>query len=276
MKESLALFGSSQELVGIVTNPVSVSRERIACLLPNVGLAHRIGPHRLNVRIARKLATKGFVSLRFDLSGIGDSRGSTTGTNFLEQAIVDMRSAMDYLSGEMGIEKFVVFGICSGAANSYQLALADHRVIGVFMFDGFRYPSTQDRLADVFARLRQMTMANRASFFATKARSGLARLLGKSSARIDASIDVIMPPMAEFEHNIEKLLGRGVNVYCGYSASLAIQDRGFGQLSAFGKAPFLQRITYEFMPEVDHTATSLHSQSKLMEAVAKWVATLPS
>ncbi len=276
MKESLALFGRSQELVGVVTDPVSVGRERIACLLPNVGLAHRIGPHRLNVRIARKLATQGLVSLRFDLSGIGDSRGSTTGTNFLEQAIVDMRSAMDYLSSEMGIEKFVVFGICSGAANAYQLAIADHRVIGVFMFDGFRYPSTQHQLADVVARLRQMTFAQRAKFIAAKGKSTFTHLMGKSATSIDASIDVIMPPMPEFERNMERLLDNGASIFCGYSASLAIEDNGFGQLSAFGKAPFLQRITYEFMPEVDHTATPLHSQARLMEAVARWVATLPS
>jgi hypothetical protein len=46
----------------------------------NMGANHRIGPRRINVKLARVLAARGVSSLRFDLGGVGDSETPTSRT----------------------------------------------------------------------------------------------------------------------------------------------------------------------------------------------------
>jgi len=76
MREEAVLFGKTRSLVGIITDPHTVvnAHNHPAIVLLNAGVLHRVGPNRLYVKIARKLASAGFVVLRFDLSGIGDSK----------------------------------------------------------------------------------------------------------------------------------------------------------------------------------------------------------
>ena len=77
--EEPVLLGKSGSLAGIITDPPAHAREasRPAVILLNAGLVHRVGPGRLYVRLSRRLAAHGFVVVRFDLSGIGDSPFST-------------------------------------------------------------------------------------------------------------------------------------------------------------------------------------------------------
>ena len=76
MREQAVLFGKTRSLAGVVTDPPKSTedRKRPAIVLLNSGLVHKVGPNRLNVKLARMLATMGFPVLRFDLSGIGDSK----------------------------------------------------------------------------------------------------------------------------------------------------------------------------------------------------------
>ena len=76
MKEQVCQFGPGDNLLGILTTPdedKKVDGAPIAIIL-NAGIVHRIGPFRLHVDLARKLANLGFTTLRLDLSGLGDSQ----------------------------------------------------------------------------------------------------------------------------------------------------------------------------------------------------------
>ena len=68
-------FGPDEQLVGILTHPEAASSTAVTIL--NAGVLHRIGPHRLHVLLARRLAELGFHALRLDLGGIGDSVASS-------------------------------------------------------------------------------------------------------------------------------------------------------------------------------------------------------
>ena len=59
-------FGSGERLLGIVTPAPQPLAGAPVCLLFNAGVVHRIGPHRLNVKLARALAARGFTALRMD------------------------------------------------------------------------------------------------------------------------------------------------------------------------------------------------------------------
>lgn len=69
--ETAHVFGEG--LVGVLSRPRQIVAGRPAVILLNAGLVQRSGPFRVYAQLARALASCGFVVLRFDLSGRGDS-----------------------------------------------------------------------------------------------------------------------------------------------------------------------------------------------------------
>ena len=137
MKEEARLFGKTNSLVGILTSPdgLAATPDVPAVLFLNAGLIHRIGPSRIYVKIARQLAAAGFPVLRFDLSGIGDSKPRQDNMPFEKSAVDDAQQAMDFLTKELGVTSFVLMGHCAGAFNSFATASADSRVRGAVLIN---------------------------------------------------------------------------------------------------------------------------------------------
>ena len=157
--ESALLFGPEDNLVGVVT-PAAGAQSPVGVLILTAGVVHRIGPHRTSVKLARHLAQLGYTCLRFDASGVGDSRVPSDATSFRAQGVRDTRAAMDWLERERGIRAFALFGICSGAVTAYGTALEDDRVVGAFMVDGYIYPTLKARIVYYLAKLRALGPAN--------------------------------------------------------------------------------------------------------------------
>lgn len=130
MREEAIRFGERQQLIGVVTAPDQPVDSAPAVLFFNAGLIHHVGPSRLYVRLARRLSALGFVTLRFDFSGIGDS-GVRTDALAIEQAFfADMRQAMDYLKTNYNVGQFILTGHCSGAWMAFLAASEDERIVG--------------------------------------------------------------------------------------------------------------------------------------------------
>jgi pimeloyl-ACP methyl ester carboxylesterase len=130
-------FKEATHLVGILTLPPDSHRAKDlpAVVLLNSGIVHRVGPNRIYVKIARHLAAHGFPVLRFDFSGIGDSRVRKASLPFDKCSMIETQDAMDQLS-ESGIAKqFLLMGICSGATASLFTAQNDTRVAGVALIN---------------------------------------------------------------------------------------------------------------------------------------------
>src|SRR5262249_3039481 len=66
-------FGSGRRRFGILTRPAGEPASQ-GMLLVTSTFAYRVGPHRMNVRLARRLAASGIATLRIDIGGVGDSR----------------------------------------------------------------------------------------------------------------------------------------------------------------------------------------------------------
>jgi pimeloyl-ACP methyl ester carboxylesterase len=74
---------------------------------------NRLGPHRLFVHQARRLAAMGVFSLRFDFRGRGESEGETFSTS-LEDMVTDTLCGLEAFQRETGLRRIVLVGICSG------------------------------------------------------------------------------------------------------------------------------------------------------------------
>jgi pimeloyl-ACP methyl ester carboxylesterase len=268
--EEAVTFGTDGALLGIYTPSQGGD---LCCLLFNAGVIHRIGPHRLNVKLARGLAEESVASLRLDLSGLGDSRPPLGSASYTEQSVIDLRAAMDFVERRYGKKRFVIFGICSGAVNAQRAALADSRVAGIFMLDGFWYTSRWTRLALLWARARAHTPI---SFLAAVLRKFLPKRKAPSTdapkkVEIFATDGSGNPPKEQFTEEMDRLTARGVDTFFLYSGSVDDLVSYQGQLrDAFPGAAFIRRSRIERHPDLDHTAMTQHSQKKLVTMVRAW------
>jgi pimeloyl-ACP methyl ester carboxylesterase len=283
--EKVALFGEAKNLGGVVTEPSAGNgpAANIGVLLLNAGVIHRIGPGRLNVKIARRLAAAGFTALRFDLAGLGDSRTSQSTLAYDAQAVADVRAAIDYLQSTRGLQQFVLGGLCSGADNSFATATVDSRVIGLILLDPYTYPTWQTR-----PRLQLLRLKN-ARWLADFLQRDVRRLLPTPTTRNNpaptppAATDEPaagrysrrQPPLADFAAGLASVLYRGGDVITFYSGSSLDQFSYPRQLDdalrPFGLAG---RIDCRFWPRVNHTFTELSAQSELLDAVLAWTVAL--
>ena len=126
-------FGPEERLFGIVTEPTDLlaARNKAAVLMLNVGANHRVGPNRMYVRLARDLASRGIVSFRFDVAGLGDSRtasGDRESRLYSKDSVGDVKAAMSLVTDRYGSDRFILIGLCSGAYLAFHTCVEDERV----------------------------------------------------------------------------------------------------------------------------------------------------
>lgn len=270
-KETPVQFGPDGSLIGIVTTPSDGSMEPVACLLLNMGATHRIGPRRINVKLARRLASHGISTIRIDLAGLGDSRAASSATHYRTQAVQDMQGAMNLMGTMLGVRRFVVIGLCSGSANGLSLAVADSRVVGVLMFDGYSFLGRRSLLERNFRRA--LAAMNNTAMIGKTAR-WLQRLVSaKAAAAIAPDMFEPDPPevtAATFRQSMTQVVERNVAMLLLYSGTMHVVDRNRDQLGPFANEPFAKQIEYMFDPSLDHSLTSLASQETFMAIASDW------
>ena len=148
MKETAAILGESSALIGIVSEPAdrlasSPSSDRPAVVILNAGVIHRVGPSLFTVRLARWLARQGLLAVRFDHSGVGDSRVRQDRLPWSRSTVLETREVMNDLRDAYGAKRFVLVGLCSGAVTAFKTACADPRVVGVVLLNS-QSPETDD------------------------------------------------------------------------------------------------------------------------------------
>ncbi len=93
----------------------------------------RIGPHRMFVHLARRLAGRGCPCFRFDFRGRGDSEGATAQAS-IRGMIDDAVGAIDAVAAQCPGRPIVLLGICSGGKVAIGVAAADPRVSGLALW----------------------------------------------------------------------------------------------------------------------------------------------
>ncbi|MCW7537504.1 alpha/beta hydrolase [Aquabacterium sp. A7-Y] len=273
-------FGSHAHLLGMLTRPPAAPPHAVGVILLNAGVIHRIGPHRLNVKLARELAARGFASLRFDLSGLGDSRVPPNAAGFTEQAVRDIRAAMDELGRRCGTTHFAIAGLCSGAHHGLNAALADERIEGLVLLDGHAYPTHRTRLVRMRRRLAQMSWAEllgwplrRAARLVQNRREARA---ARQAAGEERSSSASTPTRRQYAAAMQTLVSRGVAVYHIYSGSLLESYNHASQFrDAFARFAFVDQVRCDYLSEIDHTVTPLAAQALVRERIAAWALALP-
>jgi pimeloyl-ACP methyl ester carboxylesterase len=161
-------FGPEGRLCGVITRPTGRRPGPLGVIFLNVGSIHRIGPNRMYVRMARRWAAEGIASLRFDLSGLGESQpraGQPENVLYREDAPDDVRAAMTALHERAGAERFLLAGLCSGAYVAYHSAQADARVAAQVLINPqtYRWRAEDGLKIQTRASFRSSRFYNRAA-----------------------------------------------------------------------------------------------------------------
>ena len=273
MIETAQQFGADQNLIGVLTEPDGGPQPApIAFLLYNAGVIPRLGPHRLNVKLARALAAHGQTTLRLDLNGHGDSGRARADDGPDDPHVSDLKAAMNHLQATRGITRFALIGICSGAVLAYNVSLADPRVAAVMMFDGFWFRTRWSRMVRHWKRLREKSPPDALQAM----RNQLSRLLGLRP-RVDGPVTGVYgagqgPARFEFAAALQRLVDRGTAVFVVYSGSILDYYCYAAQFHhAFVGEPWLAAVRCEFRPDIDHSFVSLQTQQRLVDLVSGWL-----
>jgi hypothetical protein len=284
--ERVVTIGPDENVIGIVTESAREGSEKLRpnVVFLNAGVLHRVGPHRLHVMLARRLAASGFCSLRIDLSGIGDSRNVPGALTFRESSVADARNAMDFLLqhsliGHGSTGAFIFFGLCSGADNGLATALADERVIGLILVDPPTYATYRSRLRRIVGRLSSFggAVGPMAAWVVGAATRQLRRWLQTSTHRITVSDPAISarpagrprPLQEEYFQQISTLLDRGVKILCIFSGANGAGYNHPDQL--YESFPRLQgRLDVAYLPAANHVFTEPDARNALKDAVTQW------
>lgn len=270
MTERPLLLGPDERMLGILAGPEPFAgASRPIVLLLNAGLVHRVGPNRLNVKIARSLATDDFTSVRFDMSGIGDSDRSTVERSYVDQSITDIAEAIDTLQRQTGVEEYVVVGLCTGAYNALEAASADPRVKGCVLIDGYAYPTPRFTITNQTRRILQLWRWKRY----------LSRRLGlndtNSSNTQPDDVLVFQPEemdKSEFGRRINSLTARGAYIHFVYTGFGPQPYNYEGQLRDAFPGFDEDRISVLFIPEATHTFTLPTHREQLVDSIVAWMA----
>jgi hypothetical protein len=251
---------------------------RPAVLLLNAGRLHRVGPNRLYVLLARRLAAAGLPVLRFDYSGIGESEPRRDELALEQSALAEGTEAMEFLQTSGIADRFVPMGICAGAENAQRLACEDERVVAAVLIDGYAY-----RTSGYYLRECTRHLLSRRSWGRLMASPlTLRRLLGAGRAapvspseRNPGGLDYErqFPPRATCLEELRRILARKVELLTiftgGGMAEFYNHPRQFAEMfPSLAAHPCLQ---LEFMKSADHTFTLRGHQDALLALTQAWL-----
>ena len=276
MNETTFHFGPDAGLVGTLSSAAeAAAMPTFGAILFNAGVVPRIGPNRLNVRIARALAQDGIPTLRFDLSGRGDSAPARGMASFEEQAVADMRAAMDVMTQRTGARRFLLMGICSGAECAYHAALADERIVAISLMDSYHFPTWRTRLNRYRLRARRRGGVLKAGlgWLRNRARGAIGRVAERDWA--SANFGSIRPSAEEFAGNLQRLIDRGVKIDLLFSGSFVETYNYAGQFrDGFKRYGISEAINAEYRSHLDHTLSTAAMQREVVERTCSYFRTI--
>jgi alpha-beta hydrolase superfamily lysophospholipase len=269
--EKILSFGPGETLHGILTEPPAGRRVEgaPAILTWNVGLHHHIGPHRYFVDLARVLAEAGFTSLRFDVSGLGDSEIARDDARpDAERAVADVRSAMNALKTR-GFQQFVPIGFCSSVDAAHAISVTDSEIVGVIYLEGYGI-RTRGFYLHYYKRFLERNRWERLL------RQKYPKLFGEQQALADATLErerVYVreyPTQAKLSEDIRQMMARGVRlllVYVGGDTDYGYPEQFFEMIG--GRPAGDAEVV--FYRDADHTFFLETDRRRVIARIRRWL-----
>lgn len=279
--ERALLLGESHTLAGIITTPApeAIDNALPALIILNAGLVHRVGPNRLHVKVARRLAGRGFVSVRFDFSGIGESLPRPDHLPYTQSAVLEVKEVMDAVTERTGIRSFCLMGLSSGALVSLDTALTDDRIVGAAIVnphgfaDSALWGAHVENLSESKIYRRNLLDLHSWARLLT-GKTNYRRLAGAVWYRIsrrNAKSDDISSVVHGMRPRLEAFLGLGINILLLFSE----KDRSmvnFDEILGNQWRQLLsQNVEMVILPEANHTFAGPLQLERAVASIDRWM-----
>lgn len=280
--ERAFVFGEARSLTGIVTAPAGTVRPAsTAFVFLNAGVVHRPGPNRIYVTAARGLAALGFVSVRFDFSGLGDSGSRRDSIPFDRASVLETQEVMATVQQECGVSRFVTAGLCSGAVVAFRVANADPRVCGAVLLNpqGFvqsdewkTYVATKAQ-ARRYWRQKLLSPASwRRALTGKSHYRTLVDVMKRRAVSLIARNEAVAQVAGGLAAEFSGLQARGVRLLLACSEG----DLGIDYLQSilgpgFGRGDRMETL---ILPKGDHSLTMAISGRRFQEGLERWAQSL--
>ncbi|MGH7468363.1 MAG: hypothetical protein ACRENP_10295 [Longimicrobiales bacterium] len=276
VRERAIRFGKSTSLIGVLSEPpAGTERQPVGVVFLNSGILHHVGACRIHVRLARKLAAAGFCSIRFDLSGIGDSEARKDSLSFEQSAQLEVQEALDHLAASKKLQHFLLVGLCSGADMAFLVSQNDARVVGLCQLDGYAYRTPGYFLRyyapKVFRLKPWLNLIRRKLGQASSTANGKGPEPGADYVRPEYRRR--FPPKETVEAGLRTLTARGVDLLYLFSAGQGDHYNHRRQYErSFRNVDFGGRIQVEYYGDADHLFSALRHQEQVDQVIPQWAA----
>lgn len=265
MIEKACQFGKGLHLEGVLTIADTSKKERPALILLSAGMLHKIGPSRLHPILARELATLGVHTLRFDMQGLGDSDPAPGQGTLQEQTRDSVLAAMDLITRETGVNRFVLGGLCSGAEDSFRIGSEDDRVVGLMLLDAHAYPTLGYKLHRLWYRIRRKPLHVLGWYLKRDA----------SKASTDDEVAqrfgyIEFPEKNVVVKSLKNMAMRGTKMLYIYSGAWDYFSYRRQFYRMFSGVDLGKVATVYHFKHQDHTITLRRDRNKLVDAIERW------
>lgn len=275
--EKVEIFGNKNNLLGIVSEPEEEHSplRQTAVILLNANVVHRIGPYRLHVDLARKLINDGFLVLRFDLSGVGDSKIKDSRKNYNDRIVSDVQESMSFIEKQYGIKQFVLMGLCAGADSAYYTTITDKRITGLVMIDGYCYKTPGYYMAYYIPRMLTLAVWTRfiKKGFDVISVKFKAEPINNSPEMGDFYVGVRdFPSKKSMQDNLKSFIDRNINMFFIYTGGY---EQFYNHKNQFWHMfPGLKskdKIRVQYTKEAEHTFPVIDHRTKLIDSITEWL-----
>ena len=234
---------------------------RATVVMLNAGLIHRVGPFRMNIELAERLARRGIDLFRFDLPGVGDA--PIGGGN---SQVDRVRMVMDAVTIATGSDRFIFGGLCSAADLAWKLPERDLRVRGLLLLDpcAVRGPWFH------WAQLRHFMSRPIADWWRM-----LRRRIQRSLHDGDATPSGRdWPSQREFISGNRRMADAGVGMYALYTAGITNYFLHPRQMHDSFPAPGDNPgIRLRYRPDIDHIMFVPRQRAEILDDITDWLDT---
>ena len=279
-------------LAGILHEPTGSTHRDAGVLLVEVGVGTRIGMHRFNVRLARRLAALGYPVLRVDPSGMGDSEGTIPPSPLIEYYdsiegglfTGDLQAIFAAAQRATGRRDWYVFGHCGGAIAAVRALGHEPAVRGAVLTDMPFYPSmrrpalTQAKIASARSWIRVFTLRTDYRYFLDRTLDRLRRKLRSLFRRNRRSMPAGRVRVnrhgfnAALVDSFQTMIRRNAEMLLVFSAGDQAGEeflRAESRLTGV-HAPHRRPYRVETIQDANHTFFLQAAQERLMTTIESW------
>lgn len=303
IRESTLKIDGPPDLFGVISQPDAVVDPALPVIVVvNAGSAHHVGPNRLYVSIARRLAAEGFASVRIDLSELGDSASDTQASScdpYPATAFRDVVNTLKQVQQEFGARKIVLMGLCSGAYTAFQSAamIDNPALVESVLINPLTYYWKEGMTLDD-SPTKHLRFFHYYKSVSTNPRKWLKLLTGQSKIGVKGALTLLARRLKiisratsnpacqchrarqadHLSHPQEEDLAGDLQRIVAFDRRLAMffssSDPGFGILNfharwTANKLRATGRLAIEFIDDADHTFTMRAARADLMNALVR-------